>query len=99
MRIISTKGIKLSEFWERYCDAEGPLKAWHDDARRAQWSTPADVQRNYGDDVILPKKRAVFNIKGNKYRLVVRINYQSKIVDIRFIDTHAEYNRIDALEI
>lgn len=99
MRIISTKGLRLSEFWEHHRDAEGPLKAWIADAKRAQWSAPADVQRDYGIDVILPDNRAVFNIKGNHYRLVVRINYQLKIIDIRFIDTHAEYNRINARRI
>jgi mRNA interferase HigB len=93
MRIIDKK--RLSEFWEQHRDAEGPLKAWHDHVKRARWLTPADVQRDYGNDVILPDNRAVFNIKGNKYRLVVRFNYGAQSIYIRFIGTHAEYDRIN----
>jgi mRNA interferase HigB len=97
MRIIDKK--RLSEFWELYPDAKGALEAWHDHAKRARWLTPADVQRDYGDDVILPDKRAVFNIKGNKYRLVVRFNYAAQSIYIRFINTHAEYDRINVMRI
>jgi len=97
MHIISRK--KLVEFWEQHADAEGSLKAWYYHAKRAQWLTPADVQKDYGDDAILPDNRAVFNIKGNQYRLVVRFNYAAQSIYIRFVGTHAEYNRIDATNI
>jgi mRNA interferase HigB len=97
MRIISRR--KLVEFWEQHKDAEGPLKAWYDHARRAYWTTPSDVHIDYGDDTILPDNRAVFNIKGNRYRLVVRFNYPAQEIYIRFIGTHAEYNRIDVTRI
>jgi mRNA interferase HigB len=97
MRIIAKK--RLSEFWEQNRDAEGPLKAWQDHVKRARWFTPADVQRDYGNGVILPDNRAVFNIKGNKYRLVVRFNYGAQSIYIRFIGTHAEYDRINVKRI
>lgn len=97
MRIISKKAI--IEFWLRHADAEGPLKAWYDHVKRAHWHTPKDVQRDYGSDAILPDNWAVFNIKGNRYRLVVRINYATQIIYIRFIGTHAEYDRVDITKI
>jgi mRNA interferase HigB len=97
MRIIAKKD--LVEFWRLHADTQGPLKAWYDYVRQARWQTPADVQRNFGPDVILPDNRAVFNIKGNRYRLVVRINYAAQCVFIRFIGTHAEYDRTDAARI
>jgi len=97
MHIISKKAIV--EFWLQHADAEGPLKAWYDHARQARWQTPADIQKDYGSDVILPDNRAVFNIKGNRYRLVVRINYAAQSMYIRFIGTHAEYDRVDVTKI
>lgn len=97
MHIISRK--KLVEFWEQHVDAEGSLRAWYDHAKKAHWLTPMDVQKNYGDDAILPDNRAVFNIKGNRYRLVVRFNYAAQSIYIRFVGTHAEYDQIDATKI
>jgi len=97
MHVISKR--KLKEYWERHANAQGALQAWLEKAERVVWGTPADVQRDYGDDVILPNSRAVFNIKGNTYRLVVHINYGSHTVFIRFIGTHAEYDKIDATRI
>jgi mRNA interferase HigB len=97
MHIISKK--RLVKFWEQYPDAEGPLKAWYDHAKRARWLKPADVQRDYGDDVIQPDKRAVFDIKGNDYRLVVRFNYEAQKIFIRFIGTHAQYDQINVLKV
>jgi mRNA interferase HigB len=75
------------------------LQAWLENAERAKWETPRDIQSIYGNDAVLPDNRAVFNIKGNKYRLVVQVHYNTGIVYIRFIGTHAEYDRIDALTI
>ena len=97
MHIISKK--PLSEFWEQHADAEGPLKAWYDHAKRAQWLTPADVQKDFGDEAILPDNRAVFNIKGNRYRLIVRFNFTTHRIYIRWLGTHAEYDRIDVAKI
>jgi mRNA interferase HigB len=77
-------------------DAKGPLEAWHYEAKHAQWASPADVKGQYRSASILKNSRVVFNIAGNKYRLVVRINYDSKTVFVRFIGTHQEYDEIDA---
>lgn len=97
MHIISKKAIV--EFWLQHADAEGPLKAWYDHVKRAHWQTPADIQKDYGADVILPDNRAVFNIKGNRYRLVIRVNYAAQSIYIRFIGTHAEYDRVGVTKI
>jgi len=88
----------LVEFFQRSgCrDARGPLEAWYYEAKQAQWGSPADVKAQYGSASILKDNRVVFNIAGNKYRLVVRINYDSKTVFVRFIGTHREYDKIDA---
>lgn len=97
MRVVKRK--TLQDFWRNHADARGPLEAWLEHVVRATWEKPSDIQVDFGDDVILPNNRAVFNIKGNNYRLVVHIHYSSKIFFIRFIGTHAEYNKIDATTI
>jgi len=97
MRIIKRK--TLQDFWADHADAKGPLKAWIEHVERSTWKAPMDVQADYGPDAVLPDNRAVFNIKGKRYRLVVHIHYKSGIVFIRFIGTHAEYNKIDATSI
>ena len=97
MHVISKTA--LITFWEIHADAEDPLKAWYDHVKRVSWQSPTDVQRDYGDAVILPDNRAVFHIRGNHYRLVVRMNYATRSIYIRFVGTHAEYDRIDARKI
>lgn len=97
MRVISRTRLRVC--WEQHAEAEGPLKAWYDHVEHADWHTPADVQKDYGDDAVLPKNRAVFNIKGKKYRIVVVIHYNRQVVYIRFVGTHAEYNDINATTI
>jgi len=96
MHIIKRK--ILVEFFQqpRYQDAKGPLEAWYYEAKHAQWASPADVKVQYGSASILKGNRVVFNIADNKYRLVVKINYDSKTVFVRFIGTHREYDKIDA---
>jgi mRNA interferase HigB len=96
MRIIAKKTLR--EFWEQpqYRDAEQPLKAWYKVAEVADWATPTDVRADYGQASILAHHWVCFNIAGNKYRLVVHINYPYRVVYIRFIGTHAAYDRIDA---
>jgi len=96
MRIISGKTIR--DFWEnkKYRDSEQPLKAWYHEAKLAEWKSPGDVKQKYGSASILGNGWAVFNIKGNQYRLVVAINYKFKIIFIRFIGTHEDYDKIDA---
>ncbi|MCI0694940.1 type II toxin-antitoxin system HigB family toxin [candidate division KSB1 bacterium] len=93
MRIVSRKTIR--KFWEKHPDAEQALEAWYHDAKRAVWKTPADIKSIYRNASFVGNNRVVFNIKGNQYRLVVAIQYQHGIIYIRFIGTHAEYNRIN----
>ena len=77
-------------------DAREPLMAWYRQVRSADWATPAEVKRAVRSASILKDGRAVFNIAGNKYRIVVWINYPYRVVYIRFIGTHREYDTIDA---
>lgn len=95
MRVISRKTIK--DFWEipQYHDAEEPLKSWFAEASNAEWKTPAEIKRQYGSGSIIHCSRFVFNIAGNKYRLVVKIHYNTGVIFIRFIGTHAQYDQIN----
>ena len=79
-----------------YADAREPVMAWYRQVRATDWATPADVKRDIGTASILKDGRAVFNIAGNKYRIVVWINYPYRVAYIRFIGTHRQYDRIDA---
>ena len=87
----------LREHWQKpgRSDSEQALRAWYAEAEAASWSTPADVKAQYRSASILKGSRVVFNICGNKYRLVVKVNYAYKVVYIRFVGTHKEYDRID----
>ncbi len=97
MRVFSKRTLR--EFWERHADAERSLRSWYQDADDADWDTPAAVRAQFANASIIAGNRVVFNIKGNDYRLVVNINYRRRAVYIRFVDTHAEYDRIDAAEV
>ena len=94
MRVISKK--KLRDFWELHHDCEEKLKAWYNEAEQGDWSTPNELRREYPSASILKSNRVVFNIKGNKYRLIVKINYGYGVIWIRFIGSHEEFNRINA---
>lgn len=97
MRVIAKRTLRL--FWEthpRGAGAKTPLQVWHSTAERADWASPADVKGSYADASILKGGRVVFNIAGNTFRLVVRINYPYRIVYVRFVGTHKEYDDIDA---
>ena len=94
MRIIAKRTLRA--YWERQPRAEQPLKAWYSVARQADWSSPADVRAVYGNASIVAGNRVVFNIGGNRYRLVVRFDYSRRIGFVRFVGTHAEYDRVDA---
>jgi len=97
MRIIAKKALR--DFWERYPDAEEPLLAWYREVEQEDWDSPAKVKDKYRSASIVGNNRVVFNIKGNDYRLVVKINSPHRIVYIRFVGTHAEYDRIDVKEV
>jgi mRNA interferase HigB len=94
MRVIAVRSLR--EFWQRHPDAERPLRAWHDEVTRASWHTPAEVKAQFRNASILGGRRVVFNIKGNDYRLVAALAYNTGVLFIEFIGTHAEYDRIDA---
>jgi mRNA interferase HigB len=100
MRIIAVSTLK--RFLARdpnYADAHDPMMAWARQVAAADWSTPAEVKRDVRTASILRDGRVVFNIAGNKYRSVVWINYVYRTVYIRFVGTHAQYDRIDAQEV
>src|SRR5881392_3750619 len=94
MRIIALSTLRA--FWERNPDAEVPLRAWYAMASRVVWRTPAEIKAAYRNVSFTANNRVVFNIKGNDYRLVIAVRYDRQIMFIRFIGTHAEYDRIDA---
>ena len=97
MRIIALGTLKAFMDGEpAYADAREPVMAWYRQVLRADWAAPADVKRDIRSASILKDGRAVFNIAGNKYRIVVWINYPYRVVYIRFIGTHGQYGRIDA---
>ncbi|MFN6944500.1 MAG: type II toxin-antitoxin system HigB family toxin [Cytophagaceae bacterium] len=75
------------------------MKSWYHEAESANWKSPNDIKMDYPSASILADNRMVFNIKGNKYRLIVRINYDYGVTWIRFVGTHAEYDKIDANKI
>jgi len=97
MRIIALSTLKA--FWletPAYADATEPTLAWYRHALKADWSSPKDIKCDFASASILKNGRVVFNIAGNKYRLIVQINYAYRIIYIRFIGTHAQYDCIDA---
>ena len=94
MRVIAKKIFQ--EFWEKQNDSEEQLKTWYKEASRAVWTSPNDIKSEYPKASILKSGRVVFNICGNKYRLIVQINYSRRWLFIRFIGNHSEYNKIDA---
>lgn len=97
MRVIAKKILR--EFWTKHPDCEQQLKAWYSETEKAEWRTTHEIKEEYPSASILGDNRIVFNIKGNNYRLIVRINFQYQMVWIRFIGTHSKYDRIDALTI
>ena len=97
MRVFARKTLR--EFWINHSDSKVALKAWFSEAENSQWISPADIKKKYPHASILPDNRVVFNIKGNTYRVVVKINYNYGQIFIRFVGTHAEYDNIDATTI
>lgn len=96
MRVITLSTLKA--FWEKnpnYQDAREPCLAWYRQVLAADWTSPSAVKADFGNASILKDGRVVFNIAGNKYRLVVWVNYAYHVVYIRFIGTHKQYDAID----
>jgi mRNA interferase HigB len=93
---ILTRG-RLVAFWTAHKDSEQQLKAWHAEVERAEWKGPEDIKKRFRSADFVANDRVVFNIKGNTYRLVVHVKYAPLcLVYIRFIGTHAEYDKIHA---
>ena len=97
MRVISRK--HLNELAKRCPDAKAELDAWFHEVEMAVWQNPVQIKQQYGNASILKGSRVVFNICGNKYRLVVKINYPYSVVYLRFAGTHKQYDDINAEEI
>lgn len=97
MRVIAKRILR--DFWVKHNDSEEPLKTWYKEASKATWNDPSDIKAMYAEASILKNSRVIFNICGNKYRLIVEINYKRQWVFIRFIGTHKDYDNIDANKI
>ena len=97
MRVIAKKTLRT--FWIKHKDSEEQLKTWYKEAEDANWKGPREIKRDYPSASFLPDNRVVFNIKGNNYRIVVRINYDYGIVWIWLVGTHAQYDKINASKI
>ena len=97
MRIIAKWTLRA--FWKRYPKAKGPLEAWHQEVARADWATPSKVKAQFRSASVLQGNRVAFNIAGNHYRLIVKINYPYRVVYIRFIGSHTDYDTIDVTTI
>ena len=96
MRVLAKRTLK--EFWEsspKFRDAKAPLEAWHAECLKATWKTPQAIKRQFRTASIIKNNRVVFNIAGNKYRLVVAIDYERQVIFIKFIGAHSEYDEID----
>ena len=97
MRVIARKALR--DFYEQHADSKTALEAWFHEAVAARWHGPQEIKKRYPSADILTGNRVVFNIKGNSYRLIVKIHYNTGIVFIRFIGTHADYDKINATTI
>ena len=97
MQVIARRMLRL--FWKRHPEAEAPLRTWYSMVSQAHWSGPEDVRRQFGAVDFVADNRVIFDIGGNKYRLIVRIVYRFKAVQIKFIGTHAQYDRIDPVTV
>jgi mRNA interferase HigB len=94
MQVVARRTLK--EFWRRHPQSEGPIRVWFALVSKAQWLTPNDVKRQFGGSVdFVSDSRAIFDLGGNKYRLVVHVSYRFGRLLVKFIGTHAEYDRID----
>lgn len=93
MRVIARR--TLQEFWLRHADAEQPLRAWFAEVTAAAWTGMADIKARHAHASVIDAERVVFNIGGNKYRLVVKVWFAGQAVFVKFICTHAEYDRLN----
>ncbi|HLJ63248.1 MAG TPA: type II toxin-antitoxin system HigB family toxin [Stellaceae bacterium] len=96
MQVIAKSTLR--KCWEQpgRRDAEQPLLTWYALAKRAKWKSPAEIKAQFGSASIVSNDRVVFNIAGNKYRLIMRVDYSVGVMFVRFVGTHDEYDRVDA---
>lgn len=90
---------RLRLFWQSnsaYADAELPLTEWFRHMEKAEYATPQEIKAEFGTASILKAGRVVFNIGGNKYRLIVAVDYERQLMFVRFVGTHKQYDAIDA---
>ncbi len=97
MRIIALGTLRA--FWKKHPNAEIPLRSWYAQASCADWRSPTDIKLAYRNASLVANSRVVFNIKGNDYRLVVAVHYNRRMMFVRFVGTHRDYDRIDAATI
>ncbi|MDE0221635.1 MAG: type II toxin-antitoxin system HigB family toxin [Spirochaetaceae bacterium] len=97
MHIIAKRTLR--EYWQEEPRAEQPLKSWYAIASKADWSSPTDVKQAYRTASIVGNDRIVFNIAGNRYRLIVRFDYAGRLGFVRFVGTHAKYDAVDATNV
>jgi mRNA interferase HigB len=97
MRIIAISTLR--DFYTKHPDAQTPLQAWYALASRAQWKSPSDIKAAYRNASFTANNRVVFNIKGNDYRLIVLVRYDKGLLFVKFVGTHAHYDKIDALTV
>jgi mRNA interferase HigB len=94
MRVIAKRTLRDFYLQAQFKDARGPLEAWHAEALKAQWLTPHDITAQIGNASIVSDSLVVFNIAGNKYRLVVDVDYVRQAMFVKFVGTHAEYDKL-----
>jgi mRNA interferase HigB len=94
MKIIATPPLR--QFSIKHPDGHTAINAWESTVKQAKWQTPADIKMQYSNASFIANNRVIFNIGGNKYRLIVAIAYRIGVVYIKFIGTHADYDAIDA---
>ena len=97
MKVFNTPQIEKA--YKKYTDAIGPLQNWYQEVEEADWDTPAKLKERYPNASIIRGDLVVFNIKGNRYRLVARINFRRRLVFVKFFGTHREYDRINVEEV
>lgn len=97
MHVVSLKTLR--DFWQRHAASEQALRAWYREACEASWNSFAEIKARHRSADCLPGNCVVFDVKGNHYRIVVKIHYNAGRVFIRFVGTHAEYSKINAEEI
>ena len=97
MNVISRK--TLAEFYGNHGDAKDSLETWYRVCKKAAWRNFNEVQTTYPAADVVSDDRMVFNIKGNRYRLVARFSFRYKAIQVKWIGTHARYNEIDVLKV